>query len=157
MKLFLTMSLIETHKTRWDWKAILNVPLNMPLNETHKTTWRGLLWRTKADEYLYCPCCQPVSKAPACLALLTFFLNCWSLLKQVLRKTAAEHNAPGGELVSRLLLCFGETGSGLKTAIFKDILLEGQCQQVMTHGKGHERPSVLGARPGPWLRSLNYD
>ena len=33
------MSLIEAHKTRWDWKTILNVPLNEP----HKTTWRGLL------------------------------------------------------------------------------------------------------------------
>ena len=43
LKLFLTMSLIEAHKTRWDWKTILNVPLNVPLNETHKTTWRGLL------------------------------------------------------------------------------------------------------------------
>ena len=33
------MSLTETHKTRWDWKSILNVPLN----ETQKTTWRGLI------------------------------------------------------------------------------------------------------------------
>ena len=33
------MSLIEAHKTKWDWKTILNVPLN----DTHKTTWRGLL------------------------------------------------------------------------------------------------------------------
>ena len=30
------MSLIETHKTRSDWKTILNVPLNEP----HKTTLR---------------------------------------------------------------------------------------------------------------------
>ena len=37
MKLFLTMSLIEEHKTRRDWKTILNV-LYVPLNETHKTT-----------------------------------------------------------------------------------------------------------------------
>ena len=44
MKLFLTMSLIETHKTRWDWETILNVLLNVPLNETHKTTRRGLMW-----------------------------------------------------------------------------------------------------------------
>ena len=43
LKLFLTRSLIEAHKTRWDWKTILNVPLNVPLNKTHKTTWRGLL------------------------------------------------------------------------------------------------------------------
>ena len=42
MKLLLTMSLIETHKSRWDLKSILNVPLNVPLNETYKTTWRGL-------------------------------------------------------------------------------------------------------------------
>ena len=40
MKLFLTMSLIEPRKSRWEWKTILNVPLN----ETHKTTWRGLLY-----------------------------------------------------------------------------------------------------------------
>ena len=39
MKFFLTMSLIEAHKTRWEWKTILNVPLN----ETHKTTWRELM------------------------------------------------------------------------------------------------------------------
>ena len=37
------MSLIEAHKTRWDWKTILNVPLNVPLNEPHRTTWRGLI------------------------------------------------------------------------------------------------------------------
>ena len=41
MKLFLTVSLIETHKTIWDWKTVLNVPLN----ETHKTTWRGLIYQ----------------------------------------------------------------------------------------------------------------
>ena len=51
MKLFLTMSLIETHKTRWDWKTILNLPLNVPPNETHKTTWRGLMGNHR--------CCLP--------------------------------------------------------------------------------------------------
>ena len=43
MKLFLTISLIEAHKTRWKWKSILNVQLIVPLNETHKTKWRELL------------------------------------------------------------------------------------------------------------------
>ena len=38
------MSLIEAHKTRWEWKTILNVSFNVTLNETHKTTWRGLMW-----------------------------------------------------------------------------------------------------------------
>ena len=44
LELFLSMSLIEAHKTRWDWKTILNVPLNVPLNEPHKSTWRGLIY-----------------------------------------------------------------------------------------------------------------
>ena len=39
VKLFLTMSLIEAHKTRWDWKTILNVPLNSPL---HVLLWGSL-------------------------------------------------------------------------------------------------------------------
>ena len=47
--------LIETHKTRWDWKTILNVALNVPLNETHKTTWRGQLvsYESKNTNILY--------------------------------------------------------------------------------------------------------
>ena len=33
MKSFLTVSLIQKHKTRWDWKTIFNVSLNVTLNE----------------------------------------------------------------------------------------------------------------------------
>ena len=53
LKSFLTTSLIEAHKTRWDWKTILNVLLNVPLNETHITTWRGLLYPVFGDISLY--------------------------------------------------------------------------------------------------------